>query len=71
MIPIFVTLFAADGLAIGATLAGTDGAVDADGAVDGAPADWLAVPVLVQAPAMREMAARLAAQAESRGWVGR
>jgi hypothetical protein len=66
MIPIFVTLFAADGLALATTLAETDGAVDADGAVDG-----LAVPVLVQAPAMREMAARLAAQAESRGWVGR
>jgi hypothetical protein len=70
MIPILVTLFATDGLALGATLAGTDAAMDSVGAVDGAPADGLAVPALVQAPAMREMAARLAAHAESRGWVG-
>jgi hypothetical protein len=67
MIPILVTLFATEGLALGATLAATDAAVD--GAVDGV--DGLAVPALVQAPAMRVMAARLAAQAESREWVGR
>jgi hypothetical protein len=67
MIPIFVTLFATEGLALGAALAVTDAAVD--GAVDGV--DGLAVPALVQAPAMRVMAARLAAQAESREWFGR
>jgi hypothetical protein len=64
MIPIFVTVFAADGLA----LAGTDAAADPDGAIDGAAADavdGLAVPGLAQAPAMREMAARLAAHADS------
>src|ERR1700704_6166600 len=47
MIPILVTLFATEGLALGATLAVTDAAVD--GAVDGVDGLAVAVPVLVHA----------------------
>src|ERR1700704_3508847 len=66
MIPIFRTLFATEGLALGAL-----GATEAtDGAVDGA-VDALGVAAAAQAPTMSMMAPRLAAQAESREWVGR
>jgi hypothetical protein len=57
-------LFATVGATLGATEASTDGA--AVGAVVG-----LGLAAAVQAPTMSVMAPRLAAQAESREWVGR